>query len=41
MGSPVLTILEYMDTLDPLKACTFNVVWTVIDKGANHTVLLA
>ena len=40
MGSPVLTVLEYVYTLDPLKACTFNVVRAVIDKRPNHSVLL-
>ena len=40
MSIPVLTVLEYVDTLDPLKASTFNVVRAVIDKRANHSVLL-
>ena len=40
MGSPVLTVLEYVYTFDTLKASTFNVVGTVIDKRPNHSVLL-
>lgn len=36
---PVLTVLEYVDTLDTLQTCTLDVVGAVIYKCANHAVL--
>ena len=41
MGIPILTILEYMDAFNPLKACAFYVVGTVINESTHHPIAFA
>ena len=41
MGIPVLAVLEYMDAFNPLKACAFYVVGTVINESTYHPIASA
>ena len=41
MGIPVLTVFKYMDAFNPLKACAFYVVGTVINESTHHPIAFA
>ena len=41
MCIPVLTVLEYMDAFNPLKASAFYVVGTVINESTYHPIASA